>query len=138
MQIRYNRYGEKPTLDVFKVSPSKFVLNVSGIERGGGLKQKDFAFLCRKRPVLDAARDDNEFARLDPFATFVSVFPIVHAKTAAHDQEHLVFSFMVMPGEWSLKFHQLDELPVQLAGDTRVPMVFDEREFFGEIDLLHC
>jgi hypothetical protein len=44
---------------------------------------------------------------------------------------------MMMPGEWALEFHQLDELPVQFSGNARVPVIVNEREFFGQIDLMH-
>jgi hypothetical protein len=43
----------------------------------------------------------------------------------------------MMPGKRALEFHQLDELPVELAGDARVPVIVDERKLFGKIDLVH-
>ena len=88
--------------------------------------------------MLDAARYDDEFAGLDPFRLLASVFAIVHPKATLHDQKHLVFIFVMMPGEWPFELDELDELAVEFAGDARVPVVVDERKFLGEIDLVHC
>jgi hypothetical protein len=42
-----------------------------------------------------------------------------------------------MPGERTLEFDELQILPVEFAGDPRIPVIVDERKLFGEIDLLH-
>ena len=47
------------------------------------------------------------------------------AAMAIHNHEEFVFSFVMMPGEWPLKLHQLDILPVQFRRDARVPVVVD-------------
>ena len=133
MQIRYNRGLEKPNLDVFKVFTGKFILDVSSVQRRCRLEQQDFTLVFRKRPMLDAARNNDELARLDPFAA-LAVVPIVHTKPTLYDEKHFVFGFVMMPREWPLKFHEFDQLAIEFARDARIPMIANEREFFGEID----
>jgi hypothetical protein len=43
-----------------------------------------------------------------------------------------------MPGEGALKLNQFEKLSVELARDARIPVIFDQGELLGEIDLLHC
>src|ERR1041384_2236262 len=87
--------------------------------------------------MLDTARHDDEFTGLDPFRALLGVLSIVHAKAAFHDQKHLVFIFVMMPGEGTFEFPKLDQLAVELARDALVPVIVDERKFFGEVDFLH-
>ncbi len=87
--------------------------------------------------MLYAARDDDEFTRLDPLRVLISIFAIVHAEAASHHQKHLVFIFVMMPGEWPFELYELDELAVEFAGDARIPMIVDERKLFGEINFVH-
>src|SRR2546423_5950677 len=87
--------------------------------------------------MLDAAGHDDEFAGLNPFRLLALVFAIVHPKATLHDQKHLVFILVMMPGEWPFKLHELDELTVEFTGDARVPMIVDQRKFVSEIDLVH-
>ena len=127
----------RSALNVFQLFPSEFVFDISRVERGRRFKQQHFAFFFGKRTMFYATRDDDEFARLNPFAAFGSTLTIVHPKTALHYQKHLIFSFMMMPGERPLKFYELNQLPIEFAGDARIPMILNERKFLGEIDLVH-
>src|SRR6266852_8132548 len=115
----------------------KLIFNVAGIQRRSGFEQHDFAFFLSKGPVLDAARDNYQFAGFDPFFAIAAIFAIIHAKTSFHYQEQLVFMVVMMPGEWSLEFNELNQLAVELTGDARIPVIVDERKLLGEIDLVH-
>jgi hypothetical protein len=44
----------------------------------------------------------------------------------------------MMPGKRSLKFHQFEVLPIELAGDAGIPVIRDQRQLLGEIDFVHC
>jgi hypothetical protein len=44
---------------------------------------------------------------------------------------------MVMPGKRSLKFYQLEVLPVELTDDPRIPVILDQGKLLSEIDLVH-
>lgn len=84
--------------------------------------------------MLDIPWDDDEFAFFDPDMSV----PELHAKTAFDNEEQLVFVLMMVPHEFALKLHQLDELTVELANDSGAPMLFQQSELCAEIDLLHC
>src|SRR3989442_11093604 len=87
--------------------------------------------------MLDPTRDDDEFALFNPFFAVAGIVTIIHAETALHDHEHLVFIFMMMPGERALKLNQLYHLPIKFAGDARIPVIVDERKLLREIYLMH-
>ena len=81
-----------------KLGQSTLVHHVAGIQSSGRLKQKDPAFVIRNRTVFNTARNDDEFAFLDPFVT-VAEF---HAEAAFHDQKHFVFVLMMVEDEFAL------------------------------------
>src|SRR5262245_32499449 len=87
--------------------------------------------------MLDTARDDNEFAGLDPNFAFVTLLAKVHPEAPFHDQEHLVLVFVMMPGKGALELDQLQVLPVELTGNAGIPMIADERKLFGQINFVH-
>src|ERR1051325_12115511 len=118
--------ASRSALNVFECFSGEFVFDVSRVERCCRLKQQHFAFFFGKRPVFDAARNDDELARLDPFGAFTSVLTIVHAKTALHHQKHLILTSLVMPGERSLKLHERDQLVIEFARDARIPVIADD------------
>jgi len=124
-------------LDLLECLAGEFIFDIAGIQSRSGFEQHDFAFFFGKGPVLDAAGDDYQFARFDPFLAVVAGFSIVHPKAAVHYQKQLVLVVVMMPGEWSLKFDELNQLAVQLTSNPWIPLVMDERKFFGEIDLVH-
>ncbi len=114
------------------------IFHVAGVERRSGLEEHDPALFFGDRLMLDAARDDDEFAFADPFMAFAKGFIAeVHAEAAFDDQEHLVFVVVVMPYEFGVGLHQLDHLSVELAGDMRLVVFGNFREFFGDVDLVH-
>src|SRR5712675_631831 len=108
-------------LDLFERLPRKLIFDVAGVQCRSGFEQHYFALYFSERPELDAARHDYQFALCDPFFAFPSVFSIVHAKPALHDQEQLIFVVVMMPGEGSLEFDELNQLTIEFTGDARVP-----------------
>ena len=67
--------------------------------------------------MLDAARDDDELAFLDPFVV-VAVF---HAEAAFDDQEQFVFVVVMVEDEFALELVELDVLSVELGADVGLP-----------------
>src|SRR6266705_349675 len=125
-------------LDSFQLLPSEFILDVAGVQSRCRFKEQDFAFLFRKGPVFDAAGHDDELTGLDPLGAIISVFAKVHSEAALHHQKHFVFILVVMPGEWAFELHQFEILIVQLADNSRVPVIINDRKLLREIDLVHC
>ncbi len=74
-------------------------------------------FFFSERPVLDSARHDYELSCFDPFFANEAGFAIVHAKAAFYDQEQFIFVLVMMPRKRPLKLHELEELPVEFAGN---------------------
>jgi hypothetical protein len=52
-------------------------------------------------------------------------------------QEHLVFVGVVMKHELALRRSQFHLLSVEFAGDARLVVLRNLREFFGNVHLLH-
>lgn len=100
------------SLNRLELFPREFVFNVARVERRSRFEEHDFAFLFSERSMLDAARDDDEFALLNPLFPIVSIVAIIHAKAALHHEEHLIFIFVMVPGEQSLELDELYELTV--------------------------
>ena len=125
-------------LDSFQLLASEFILNVAGVQSRCRFKEQDLAFLFRKGPVFDAAGHDNELAGFDPLGAIISGFTKVHPEAALHHQKHFVFIFVMMPGERPFELHQLEILIVQLADNSRVPVIIYDRKLLREIDLVHC
>ena len=103
------------------------------IHRGRGFEEQHTHFLLGDRPMLDAARHDEQLA----FAQLDDAIAEFHAKRTVHDEEQLVLVLVLMPHELTLEFHQLHVLAVELPGDSGVPMVVEERKLICEIDLIH-
>lgn len=84
----------------------------------------------RARPVLDAARHDQEFtfgeieAGLDALGVAV-----VHVKRAADDEEHFILMVVMMPEELASDFDELHVLAVEFAHYLGGPRFGELREF---------
>src|SRR2546423_14357948 len=87
--------------------PRELIFNVAGVQRGRRFEEEHFTFFFGYWAVFDAARNNDELARLDPFLALTIVLAIVHPEAALHDEKHLVFIFVMMPGEWTLEFDEL-------------------------------
>jgi hypothetical protein len=90
-------------------------------------EEQHLALFVGDRPVFHAARYDNQFTWFDADTLLRSVLAIFHPKPAIHHEEELVFIFVMMPGERSLKLDQLHILAVEFGSDARIPMIVDER-----------
>src|SRR5262245_20971274 len=77
--------------------------DVSSIQRGRRLEQEHVDFLLRDRPMLDAARNDQELPRLERDVLIAEL----HREATVDDQEQLVLMLVVMPHELALELHQL-------------------------------
>jgi hypothetical protein len=91
------------------------------------------SFVFRDRPMFYCPWNDNELAFFEPDVPVSKL----HAKAAFDHEEQLVFVFMTVPNELALKLHDLDELTVELADDSRAPMLVQESELFVEINFVH-
>jgi hypothetical protein len=100
------------------------VTDVSGVQRGSGLEQKDVGFLLSDRSVLDASRHDDELTLFDPDVPI----PELHAKAAFDHQKQLILVIVMMPDELASELDQLYQLAIQLACDFWAPVVGETRE----------
>jgi len=87
----------------------------------------------RHGPVLDAARDDEEFALAEDDGAVAEL----DVDGAAHDVEKLVFLGVMVPDELPLELDELDVLPIQLADDARLPPLGKGLERAGDVHFFH-
>lgn len=99
--------------DLLQLVEREFVLDVAGVERRRRLEEEDVDLVVGHRPVLDAARHDEEF----PLLQLDRVVPELQAEPALHDEEQLVLVLVVVPRERALELRQLD-LPHELPGSA--------------------
>jgi hypothetical protein len=83
--------------------------------------------------VFDAAGDDQELALLQPDLPI----PKLHPKPAFDDEEKFVLVVVVVPDERPRELHQLDLLTVKFANDLRFPLLAEQPQFLGKVDLFH-
>jgi hypothetical protein len=98
------------------------------------IPQQHVRFIFRERRVLDALRHHKNLACLHAHITIAQP----HDHLALQDEEEVVGVRMRVPGKLSLKFHHHQVVPIERANDTRLPMVFEQRELVGEIYLVHA
>jgi hypothetical protein len=110
-----------------------FVLDIAGIQRGGGLEQQEPAFLVRHGTVFDSAWNDDKLALFDPFMV-VAKF---HPEAAFDHQEHFVFVLVVVEDELAFELVKLHGLAIEFGGYVGLPVFGDLGEFLGEIDFGH-
>jgi hypothetical protein len=87
-----------------------------------GFDERDPSLFGGRGVVTDAARDDEEFARMKRHGAAVC-FGAADAKEPTENQEHLVLVLMRVPRELSLYLGHLDVLIVDLTDDSRRPML---------------
>jgi hypothetical protein len=119
--------------DALELGDSPFASDVPRVQRRSWFDQDDVNLFVSGGAVLDAARDDNEFAFLN--GGFVA--PELHPQYALYDQKHFVFALMMVPDKLALQFDGLDVAVVYFADDTRVAVVGKKGEFFVQIDCFH-
>src|SRR5579864_1330840 len=112
---------------------SAFVDDVAGVQSRGRLEEHDPALLLGHGAMFNSARDDDEFAFLDPLV----VVRKVHAEAAPDHEKHFVFVFVMVEDEFAYKLDQLDVLAVEFGGDVRLPVFGNPGELFGEVGFGH-
>jgi hypothetical protein len=90
------------------------------VEGCDGFDEGDPSLFGGRGVVTNAARDDEEFARMKRHRAAVC-FGAADAEEAAEDEEHLVLVLMGVPGELSLHLCHLDVLVIDLTNDSRRP-----------------
>ena len=83
--------------------------------------------------MLNAARDYDEFAFLDPFVAITKF----HPETAFDHKKQFVFMLMMVEDEFAHEFVELDVLAVELSGDVGLPVFGNFGELVGDVDLVH-
>src|SRR5688572_8122936 len=83
--------------------------------------------------MLHSTRHDDELTR----SNLDRPVPELDAEHATHAKEQLVLVVVVMPHEGAFELDELHFLPVQLTDDLGPPMLVDEPQFLGQVDLLH-
>ena len=97
------------------------------------LEQENVHLFFGNRPVLDATRNDQKLALLQPYVVIAEF----HPKSALDHQEQLVLVIVMMPDERLGKLDQLDVLPVQLTDDPWLEIVIEQGQFLSNVDLFH-
>jgi hypothetical protein len=78
--------------------------NIAGVERASRFEQQNVNFAVRNRAVHHPARHDHKLALADLQRFFrASIVPVIHSKAAQHNQEQLVFVFVMMPDKLALE-----------------------------------
>src|SRR5664279_9020 len=110
-----------------------FAHHVPRVERARGLEHQNLGFLFRHGPMLHAARYDEHVARREINRSIAKL----HAEGAAMDEKELVLVLVMMPVEGALDLRDLHVLPIELADDSRTPVIVDRGELSREHHLLH-
>src|SRR5215831_2287677 len=97
----------------FQFLERALIRDVAGIEGGGRLEEHDVTLHVSDGFVFDFPRHNDEFALLQGDRLVTEL----HSELSLDYQEHLVFVVMVMPDELALKLDQLNQLPIEFAGD---------------------
>src|SRR3954462_9833918 len=79
--------------------------------------------------MFHAMRNDREFSRSQD-EIFVTQ---LEAQLAFHHEEQLVFPLVMMPHEFALQLHELDQTVVHFAHDLGTPMLLKPAEHVGQI-----
>ena len=97
------------------------------------LEQQDMNLVVGDRSMFDATGHDQQLPFFQPDLPVTEI----HPESPLHDQEQLVFIFMVMPDELALKLDQFDLLTIQFANDLGIPVVAELGEFLLDIHFFH-
>src|ERR1039457_4289708 len=126
-----------PVLDSLQFVDRALAGDVAGVERALRLQEHDVGFLVSGRKMLDAARNDDEFARMNDDLAFDAILAHLHAQPTLDHEEQLVFVVVVMPHELSLQLHKLHVKVVHLAHDLRAIVIGEQRQLLRHIALFH-
>src|SRR5271165_5607584 len=95
--------------------------DVAGVQSRGGLEQEDVRLFVGHGAMFRFSWYNDELAFFEPDVPVSEL----HAKATLDHEEELVFVFMMMPEELALEFNELDELSIQLADDSRTPVIVE-------------
>lgn len=84
-----------------------------------------------------AARYDQKLARVEFNRMLLAVLTVFHDKAAFKNEEEFVFTFMLVPDEFTGKLDELDVLAVELGNNPGGPVFCKLGELGDEIDFVH-
>jgi hypothetical protein len=108
--------------------------DISGVAGRSGLEQKHVRLDVRNRAVLDASGHHDEFARPDVDRPVAELNP----EATANSKKELVFVFVVVPHEHTLKFCQFHFLTIERSDNFRSPVLGDPEQFIVQGDFVHA
>jgi hypothetical protein len=103
-----------PDLDALELGDRPFVGDIARVQRRFWFDQDNVDFFVRNGAVLDAVRDDNEFA----FAHQTFTIAEFHAEGALHDEKKFVFLIVMMPKKFSFEFDGFHKGIVDFSDDA--------------------
>ena len=118
--------------DPFRLFNATIIVGLSGVDCGHRFEEKQMNLVLRHRTVLDAPGDNAEL----PFAELDVAVTEADRERALHHEKEFILPVMAVPDELTLELRELDVLSVQLSDDLRRPLVGEEGELFGEVDLV--
>jgi len=89
--------------------------------------------LVGSRTMLNSTGHDDEFTFVEGFHSV----PELHFERTPNDKKKLVLQIVSVPDEFTLELGQPDMLAVELADDSRIPVIGEERELFADVDLIY-
>src|SRR6266511_1466665 len=131
---RVSLWSRSPSTSILDVTLRRRTLaaGVAGVRGPARLDQQDMSLLVRARAVLDAARDDEDLARVEldvPLAELDRQVPF-------QDEKEIVGVGMGVPDELALNLDELELVVVQVADDAGAEGLVEGGELVGEIDLV--
>jgi hypothetical protein len=119
--------------DALELGDGPFVIDITCIECGFGLDEKQVDFLVGSGTMLDAFRHDYEFAGVD-HGFVIAEF---HAKCAFDDQKQLVFVIVMMEDKLALEFDGFNVSVVEFTDDAWVEVIGESTELVTEVYGFH-
>jgi hypothetical protein len=109
------------------------MVNISCISCGHGLEYQNLGNLVCDRTVLDAPRHDREFA----WTNLKHPIPELDSETPSNTEKQFVLMLVEVPHEVPFELGKLYLLTIEFSHDFWPPVFCNEREFLGEVNLLH-
>src|SRR6266478_337436 len=123
----------KADLDALEPGDSPFVRDIAGVQRRFWFNKDNVNLFVRNGAVLDAVRDDNEFA----FAHHTLTIAEFHAERALHDEKKLVFVIVMVPEKFSFELDGFHQRIIDFAYDAGLVVLGNETEFFFQVYGVH-
>ena len=108
-------------------------IHASGVVDGLRFEQHDPRLFFGNGTMFHSSWDQNHASLLHDLCPVAKV----HGHLTFEDEKQFVFLFVGVPNELPKNFGNLDVLPIQRGHHPRVPVVFKEVKFGGEIDRDH-